>query len=557
MEKAIVLLSGGLDSVVLANYVAKNMNEELIGYFIDYGQEFVTQEFDSVIKCILGLRKQGYQANYYVHNMSRLVADKNSYNSMRNLIFISHVARFAEKNGIKKIYAGFISNEDYDLTFKDASAKFAKDVDNLLFNNFGIHFYAPFVTLHKKDIFDLSIDYEVNLEDTWSCNNPKWENGKIVPCGKCADCTYRNLFNSPVINYAKTFSFDTTDFVNSYMNYPLLEARMLINNECNLKCNHCFYDFKDTKRELMPLEVWKSIIADCVREGVMNFHFSGKEPFIDESIFNFTKHIKTNYPQCTYDVVTNGTMVKKYINQVKEAGFSRVCLSFDDFEDAKVRKFNSIEEPIKLLVENDIPVAVFVTLTPSNYKNTLDNIRHLNKLGVKYFWIKPVLMYGNAKEHKENIMSVDELYLFYQELKGSKEKIDGEIFLELKQSYISAFVERDDEFLQFIARHMVYENYESISEVNDIFIAPEFFCGKYTGQITITPDGYVLGCGTEMTKDYDKRAVGNLMDESLSDLLKRGRELNIEKLQSKRCDKECNICTGECEHTNNFCYRNV
>ena len=68
------------------------------------------------------------------------------------------------------------------------------------------------------------------------------------------------------------------------------------------------------------------------------------------------------------------------------------------------------------------------------------------------------------------------------------------------------------------------------SRVNDnLYLIPEMYCGKYENQITITPDGYIHGCASEVSsEDYDTLAVGNVKRESLSSLITKGKSNCLE-----------------------------
>ena len=56
MKRAVVLCSGGLDSVVTANYLKKRLDyKEMIILFFNYGQRAVWQEKKAAKKCALNL----------------------------------------------------------------------------------------------------------------------------------------------------------------------------------------------------------------------------------------------------------------------------------------------------------------------------------------------------------------------------------------------------------------------------------------------------------------------------------------------------------------------
>jgi hypothetical protein len=58
---------------------------------------------------------------------------------------------------------------------------------------------------------------------------------------------------------------------------------------------------------------------------------------------------------------------------------------------------------------------------------------------------------------------------------------------------------------------------------------PQAFCGKYNNQITLTPDGFILGCASEVSSpNYDKLSAGNVTQNSLINIIEAGKKTCIE-----------------------------
>lgn len=194
MEKILVLLSGGLDSVVLANKLARD-GYEVCGILFNYGQEFYNKEVDCAVKCVNDLRDKGYEASLYIQGLSMLEANKDGYNPSRNLIFLSYAVRYAEREGISIISAGFISAEEYDMEFSDANEQFVFNYFNLIYAMHKMTFSAPLIKFNKGQVYQLAKELGIKLENTWSCNYPVWwDDDTLVPCGKCSDCLQRLKF---------------------------------------------------------------------------------------------------------------------------------------------------------------------------------------------------------------------------------------------------------------------------------------------------------------------------------------------------------------------------
>ena len=96
MNKAIILLSGGLDSVTLAHFVKKELNKDVKALFFDYGQLQLEQELKHTAQCCEELK-----IPLEVVKLDLITTDQ-EYIPARNLIFLSHAIALAEKEHIRE-----------------------------------------------------------------------------------------------------------------------------------------------------------------------------------------------------------------------------------------------------------------------------------------------------------------------------------------------------------------------------------------------------------------------------------------------------------------------
>lgn len=188
--KSVVLLSGGLDSVTLMHYVAKEKAEDIFPLFVAYGQPQLPMEMESAQKVCKVLREQGYKVDgLEVLEMTDLLysEDYNKYIPQRNLIFIAHAARYAEMLGAENIYIAVIDPRGE--RYLDTTPTFISAMDDVFKVSSKITLSAPFVNLTKDEVLCYSKKYDIDLDDTWSCNYVD-ENGKA--CGFCGNCEFRD-----------------------------------------------------------------------------------------------------------------------------------------------------------------------------------------------------------------------------------------------------------------------------------------------------------------------------------------------------------------------------
>ena len=207
-KKAIVLLSGGLDSST-ALYVAKKEGfDELYALTFEYGQKHDREiRSASAIAKAVGVRE---------HKIVRLMlndwkgssltdpdvviqdgdADRtdipDTYVPARNMVFLSVAASYADALDITDIFIG-VSEMDYS-GYVDCREEFIRSMEQTI--NLGtvlgaekkqkITIHAPFLRMTKADEVKLGTKLGVDFSLTWSCYR-----GGEKPCGTCDSCLLR------------------------------------------------------------------------------------------------------------------------------------------------------------------------------------------------------------------------------------------------------------------------------------------------------------------------------------------------------------------------------
>ena len=205
--KAVVLLSGGLDSATIL-YIAKDLGYELHALSFDYGQRHV-RELESA-KAIgkkagvvshqvisLGISQWGGSS---LTDMSQELKKgdidsesiPDTYVPARNMIFLSVAASMAEAIGAQDIFIG-VSQLDYS-GYVDCRAEFIDAMEAAI--NKGtvcaveddrpIKLHTPLINMTKSEEVILGDKLGVDYSITWSCYE-----GGAKPCGECDSCLLR------------------------------------------------------------------------------------------------------------------------------------------------------------------------------------------------------------------------------------------------------------------------------------------------------------------------------------------------------------------------------
>ena len=204
MNKAIILLSGGLDSVVALSYCIKHTdyNVELALTF-DYGQKSLKNEIEASKKIV-----EYYNINHKIIKLdwleeitsSSLVSKEknvpqekfatlNNAKSVwvpnRNSLFLNIAASFCDSFGYKYIVYG--ANKDEANIFPDNTENFRRQVSQCFETSTLIKpsVVAPLINYTKDDIVRVAVEDSVPIELIRSCYNSGEKH-----CGKCESCRY-------------------------------------------------------------------------------------------------------------------------------------------------------------------------------------------------------------------------------------------------------------------------------------------------------------------------------------------------------------------------------
>lgn len=208
MKKAIVLLSGGLDSTT-ALYLAKSEGfDEIYALTFQYGQKHdkelqsaqaiarAAQVKEHKVVTLLLNQWQGCALTDPEMEVENGKVDRQdiptTYVPARNMVFLSVAASWADALDITDIYIG-VSEVDYS-GYVDCREEFIRAMENTV--NLGtvlgaekhqhITIHAPFMHMTKAEEVKLGIQLGVDYSQTWTCYR-----GENKPCGTCDSCLLR------------------------------------------------------------------------------------------------------------------------------------------------------------------------------------------------------------------------------------------------------------------------------------------------------------------------------------------------------------------------------
>lgn len=551
----VVLNSGGFDSVCLMYEVREAFPDwKIYSLFFDYGQPNLNEEKSCAERVA---KKVG--AEFYVFKLPKFYTRGTFYSGvsttaedncleMRNMVFFSYAISFAEFLKAEKIFAAILQSCGYI----DTSTEFLVYIKNIARMK-DIEFLTPFSEMTKYDLIRTVQHFKITSGDVFTCNYPV--QGK--PCKECPDCkVVEEIFESikpqcAVHSYLEFPNISKNkEFQKFIKETPIDELRVMHNNSCQLRCKHCYYGFSEMTSEKLTREEMVKVLKDAWKLGINSYHFSGKEPLFDDEVFWYIDYIRRNFFGAKISLVTNGINVPKYIEDLKKYDLEKLSLSVDDLcESNGVRSLSSCvsEKALTVLKDSGIPVEIFVDLHKNNFNMVYNILKYIyTKFGVRTFYIRTIVTLPNNKDEEVIQLTVEELDFVAKQLqKFGEECYDSYTILRVTRSY-SSEIEKHTGFIVpnnsiMVDLYEKQEEYRATHLSDNVEVFFEFYCCRYESQITITPDGYILGCPSELATDYAKNSVGNVRDISLKDLIIKGKQQMLQEnilMQKKSC-KDC------------------
>ena len=209
VEKAVVLLSGGLDSSTLLHYVVKRLGaREVHAVSFLYGQKHQREldcakwqanaagvkAHDIVDMSFFAALTPGSSALTDAAVAVPRLADLDAaalsqpptYVPNRNMMLLSVAAAYAEARGVRDIFYGAQTQDSYG--YWDCTAEFLNKINAVLALNHRppVIVHAPFVRMRKAEEIRIGLELGVDYAHTWTCYR-----GGQIPCGECPSCAER------------------------------------------------------------------------------------------------------------------------------------------------------------------------------------------------------------------------------------------------------------------------------------------------------------------------------------------------------------------------------
>jgi cyclic pyranopterin phosphate synthase len=118
------------------------------------------------------------------------------------------------------------------------------------------------------------------------------------------------------------------EYVKDNFERPIISLRITITNRCNENCIYCHHDgMVSSKDEMTPDEIYK-ICQIAKKLGVKKIRLSGGDPLVRKDIVEIVERVGSlDFKDIS--LTTNGVLLEKYAEGLKNAGLNRVNVSLD------------------------------------------------------------------------------------------------------------------------------------------------------------------------------------------------------------------------------------
>jgi cyclic pyranopterin phosphate synthase len=193
-----------------------------------------------------------------------------------------------------------------------------------------------------------------------------------------------------------------TGLLSDTLGRPLRDLRISVTDRCNFRCNYCMprevfdkdYAFLP-QSSLLSFEEITRLAKIFVAHGVEKIRLTGGEPLLRkhlEVLIEMLARLQTPAGKpLDITLTTNGSLLAKKAQSLKDAGLQRVTVSLDALDDAIFRRMNDADFPVADVLSG-IEVARQVGLAPikvnmvvkrgTNDAEILPMARHFRNSGV-------------------------------------------------------------------------------------------------------------------------------------------------------------------------------
>ena len=142
------------------------------------------------------------------------------------------------------------------------------------------------------------------------------------------------------------------------LNRPLRDLRVSITDRCNFRCTYCMpkevfgRDFRFLPAgQLLSFEEIARLTSIFVGLGVEKVRLTGGEPLLRRDLEKLVAMLAAQDGLRDLTLTTNGSLLARKAQALKDAGLRRVTVSLDSLDDTIFRSMNDVDFPVARVLE--------------------------------------------------------------------------------------------------------------------------------------------------------------------------------------------------------------
>jgi cyclic pyranopterin phosphate synthase len=181
------------------------------------------------------------------------------------------------------------------------------------------------------------------------------------------------------------------------LNRPLHDLRISVTDRCNFRCVYCMpkqvfgseYEFLH-RDQVLTFEEIARLARIFAGHGVRKIRLTGGEPLVRRDLYRLVGMLSA-IPGMDLTLTTNGALLAKQAQALKDAGLGRVTISLDSLDDRTFKAMNDVDFPVSKVLDA-IDTAAAVGLAPIK-------INMVVKRGLNEESILPMARFFREKGH--------------------------------------------------------------------------------------------------------------------------------------------------------------
>ncbi len=135
------------------------------------------------------------------------------------------------------------------------------------------------------------------------------------------------------------------------------DLRISVTDRCNFRCTYCMprsvfdKDYQFLPRdELLSFEEIERVARVFAERGVRKLRITGGEPLLRKNVDQLIAKL-ARIPDVEITLTTNGVLLPRMAQRLKDAGLDRVTVSLDSLDDPTFRRMNDADFPVESVLE--------------------------------------------------------------------------------------------------------------------------------------------------------------------------------------------------------------